>query len=213
MPLCDLCLTVPFTALPRLPQERRGLFTVADNAESTQVTFQAGDEITSPDAELPDPIGFPFHEDLEALALSARSCPVCNIAQAGVQGWIDRWEDAAKNNKSFIEFSLQRQPVPTGQRLWLTACDDGEQGFFLWAKNPAKPKYLYQLAAVRLYAESSMSRPSNSCSKVHYDCCTKLLTISSKPFSRAVPSAPAGIRLGLGSKPRVRSFVGAKVYD
>ncbi|KAG6361791.1 hypothetical protein INS49_010020 [Diaporthe citri] len=156
MPVCDLCLTVPFTALPRLPQERRGLTTVADSAESIQVMFQAGDEITSPDAELPDQIGFPFHEDLEALALSARSCPVCNVAQTGVQGWIDRWEDAAKNSKSFIEFSLQREPIPTGQQLWLTACDDGEQGFFLWAKNPATPKYLYLLAAVRFYAEASI---------------------------------------------------------
>lgn len=166
MPLCDLCLTVPFTALPRLPQERRALTTVAGNAESMQIMFQAGDEITSPDAELPDQIGVPFHEDLEALALSARSCPVCEIAQAGVQGWIDRWEDAAKNDKSFIEFSLQRQPVPAGQRLWLTACDDGEQGFCLWAKNPATPKFLYLLAAVRFYAESSLSRPFHSYSRL-----------------------------------------------
>lgn len=161
MPLCDLCRTAPFTALPRLPQERRGMTTVADDAESTQVMFQTGENIMSPDAELPDQIGFPFHRDLDALASSARSCPVCNMAQTGVQGWIDRWEDAAKNNKSFIEFSLQRDPVPKGQQLWLTACDDGEQGFCLWAKNPATPKYLYLLAAVRFYAEASVFRPSH----------------------------------------------------
>lgn len=161
MPLCDLCLTVPFTALPRLPQERRGMTTTADNIESTQIMFQAGDEITSPHAELPDQIGFPFHRDLDALASSARSCPVCSIAQTGVQGWIDRWEDAAKNNKSFIEFSLQRDPVPTDQQLWLTACDDGEQGFCLWAKNPATTKYLNLLAAVRFYVEPSLLRPSH----------------------------------------------------
>lgn len=199
MPLCDLCLTVPFTALPRLPQERRGLTTLADNAESIQVMFQAGDEITSPDAELPDQIGFPFHDNLEALALSARSCPVCDIAQTGVQGWIDRWEDAAKNDKAFIEFHLQREPVPTGQRLWLTACDDGEQGFCLWAKNPATPKYLYLLAAVRFYAESSLSRSLNLYSKLHCVSRTKLLTFSSKPFGWTVSSAPSGIRLGFGS--------------
>lgn len=157
MPLCELCLTVPFTALPRLPQERRGMTTVGDDDESTQIMFQAGDEIGSPSAELPDQIGFPFHENLEALARSARSCSVCEIAQTGVQGWIDRWEDAAKN-KSFIEFGLQREPIPTGQQLWLTACDDGEQGFWLWAKNPATPKYLYLLAAVRFYVEPSQSR-------------------------------------------------------
>lgn len=135
---------------------------VADNAESTQIAFQAGYGLTSPDAELPEKIGFPFHQDLGALALSARSCPICEVAQTGVQGWIDRWEDAAKNNKSFIEFGLQRNPIPTGQQLWLTACDDAEQGFYLWAKNPATPKYLYLLAAVRFYAESSLLRPSPS---------------------------------------------------
>lgn len=162
MPLCELCLTVPFTALPRLPQEHRGMTTVANDAENTQIMFQAGDEITSPDADLPDQIGFAFHENLEALALSARSCPVCEIAQTGVQGWIDRWEDAAKNSKSFIEFGLKREPIPTGQQLWLTACDDGEQGFYLWAKNPATPKYLYLLATVRFFVESSQCYPSIS---------------------------------------------------
>ena len=117
MALCDLCQTVPFTALPRLSRERRGATLIAGNVESPQVMFQAGDEITSPTTDLPDQIGFPFHQGLDALALSARSCPVCEIAQTGVQGWIDRWEDAAKNNKSFIEFNLLRDPIPTGQQL------------------------------------------------------------------------------------------------
>lgn len=166
MALCGLCLTVPFTALPRLTGERRGTTLLADNAESPQIMFQAGDEIDSPDAELPHQIGFPFHRDLDALSLSARSCPICNIAQTGVQGWIDRWEDAAKNDKSFIEFDLQRDPIPVGQQLWLTACDDGEQGFCVWAKNPATPKFLYLLAVVRFYVEPGLFRPSNSCSKL-----------------------------------------------
>lgn len=166
MALCGLCLTVPFTALPRLTGERRGTTLLADNAESPQIMFQAGDEIHSPDAKLPDQIGFPFHRDLDALSLSARSCPVCRIAQTGVQGWIDRWEDAAKNNKSFIEFDLQRDPIPVGQQLWLTACDDGEQGFCLWAKNPANEKYLYLLAVVRFHVEPSLFRPSHACSRL-----------------------------------------------
>lgn len=151
MALCDTCQMVSFTALPRLPVERRGTIRLADDTECPQIMFQAGDDIGSPYAELPDPIGFPFHEDLDALAVSAQSCPVCNVAQAGVQGWIDRWEDAAKNNTSFIEFYLKDDPIPTGQRLWLTACDDGEQGFCIWAKNPARSRCLYLLAVVRIY--------------------------------------------------------------
>lgn len=155
MGLCELCSTVPFTALPRLPQEGREIIAVADNAESTQIMFYARDGGRFSDAQLPDPVGFPFHRDLDALAFSARSCPVCSVAQSGVQGWIERWEDAAKNNKHFIEFSLQHDPIPRGQQLWLTACDDGEQGFCLWAKNPVTPRYLNQLAAVRFYVEPS----------------------------------------------------------
>ncbi|KAI3391067.1 hypothetical protein diail_8072 [Diaporthe ilicicola] len=150
MALCDLCQTVPFTALPRLSQEGRWTSLVANSTDNPRVFWLhvGGDVIETSSAELPDPIGFPFHKDLDALALSARSCPVCKIAQAGVQGWIDRWEDAAKNDKAFIEFDKLREPIPRGQQLWLTACDDGEQGFVLWAKNPTKPKFdLYMLAA------------------------------------------------------------------
>lgn len=118
--------------------------------------FKAGDDSDSPYAELPDPIGFAYHKDLDTLAVSAQSCPVCKIGQAGVQGWIDRWEDAAKNNTSFIEFHLETDPIPKDQQLWLTACDDGEQGFCIWAKNPVRSKCLYLLAVVRMCAESGL---------------------------------------------------------
>lgn len=158
MTLCDLCLTVPFSALPRLPQEHRSVTRVADHAENTHLFFMAGDEIASPTAELPDPIGFPFHKNLHALELSAKSCPLCRIAQIGARAWIDRLEDAAKNNKSFIEFHKGRNTVPTEERLWLTACDDGKQGFHLWVKSPNIAHGLYLLAAVRFCVESSLFR-------------------------------------------------------
>lgn len=103
------------------------------------------------------PIGFPFYENMEALAQSAKSCPLCALIQDGVQRWVDDWEDGAKNNKMFIEFSMKRHPIPRKERLWLTRRADGEQGFYVWAQCPMMKSWFNLLSAVGFSVDSGMA--------------------------------------------------------
>lgn len=138
MALCDLCLTIPFLSLPSPP-----LFPIssARNAELREGFSLEGEEIRNGRGEIGVPIGFPFHRDLDALQSSAETCPLCEIVQGGVRAWIDIWDDEdARCHSSSSEPSAfrDRQPIPMGQQLWLTACANGAQGFYVWAKNPTR---------------------------------------------------------------------------
>ena len=61
------------------------------------------------------PLGFPWHENLDALAASAGGCPLCDLIQKGARSWLDLYGDALQNN-SFIEFDgHSRSPIPRYQ--------------------------------------------------------------------------------------------------
>ncbi|RYP53734.1 hypothetical protein DL768_001334 [Monosporascus sp. mg162] len=115
MSLCSLCLTIPFSSLPPGPDDE-GFMRIADKTELPQLRWISG--VTKPPPK--DPLGFPWHADLAALAASAAStdCPLCKLAQAGAEIWIGHYREAEKNNRLFREFDRQR--VPEGQQLWLT---------------------------------------------------------------------------------------------
>lgn len=146
MSLCSLCLTVPWLSLPP-PGKDLIVARVADKDEMLVVHYnRSADGV--PDSQAPQqPMGFPFHENLETLAFSAKLCLLCGVIQNGVQAWINHWEEAAKNNKGFIEFDIHRHPIPTKQKLWVTKCYGGAMGFYVWAEHPEK-KSLYMLTAV-----------------------------------------------------------------
>lgn len=136
------------------------------------------------------PLGFPFHENLETLALSAELCPLCGVVQKGVQAWIENWEDAAKNNKGFIEFSMDTDCMPTKEKLWTTKCYGGAQGFYVWAEHP-KRNSMYLLTAVGFSVDNGMNLPYPTVL-----CISELkLTLPREPSFRSVPSAATGAEL------------------
>ncbi|RYP20970.1 hypothetical protein DL765_002507 [Monosporascus sp. GIB2] len=115
MSLCSLCLTIPFSSLPPGPKNA-GSIRIADNTELPQLYWSSFTTMAPPK----DPLGFPWHADLAALAASAAStdCPLCKLAQTGAEIWIGHHREAEKNNRFFREFHHER--VPEGQQLWLT---------------------------------------------------------------------------------------------
>lgn len=149
MALCDLCLSVPFLSLPSPPPGLNSLSTFANNEETIQVGIRKESEETR------GPFGFAFHRDLNGLESSANSCALCKIVHTGVRAWLDTWNDAATNDKVFIEFRRDSQPIPTNQQLWLTACSNRQQGFCVWAQNPARKSWFYMLTVVGFSVESS----------------------------------------------------------
>ncbi|RYP71211.1 hypothetical protein DL769_004731 [Monosporascus sp. CRB-8-3] len=142
MSLCSLCLTIPFSSLPPGPKDP-GYIRIADKNELPQ--FYWPSSATTPPPK--DPLGFPWHADLAALAASAAStdCPLCKLAQTGAEIWIGHYHEAEKNNRLFREFNHER--VPEGQQLWLTRrfFRDGigsgveRDGFAVLVRDPDNP--------------------------------------------------------------------------
>lgn len=157
MALCDLCSSVPFLSLPSPPPGLNSVGPVARNNEIKQAGFTSGlgEGIQNEAEENRRPFGFAFHRDLSGLESSANSCPLCKVVHAGIRAWLDIWNDAATNNKLFIEFDIDRESVPTDQQLWLTACSNRQQGFYVWAQNPARKALFYLLTVVGFSVESS----------------------------------------------------------
>lgn len=155
MPLCSLCLSIPWTSLPP-PNESDGTSRLADCDEMLEAWLPRPADPASDAQTLQKPLGTPFHKDLESLALSAKLCPLCEIIDRGVQAWISHWEDAAQNYKFFIEFGLEDNPIPSKEQLWVTKSYGGAQGFYVWARNPKRTHIFNLLAAIGFGVESGM---------------------------------------------------------
>lgn len=154
MALCSLCSTLPFTDFP--PQRSFwGLCTIADDYEFIVSPHVCNDRLLGP-------IGFPYHENIGALAESAKTCPLCAVVQAGVQTWLVSWNKAAGTKKS-IESSPYLYTLPVEERLWLTKLESGNQGFCVWTMNPLNRRSTYQslylLALVGFNVEERMLIP------------------------------------------------------
>lgn len=137
MSICDVCRSVSFTALAA---PRAGDFTVtrvADQYEMLQIWCEpTADDISVKQSSDSVPPRSRYHKSMEALRISAESCPLCALVQVGVQTWIDCWNNAAKNNKVFIEFHMDKDPIPSTEQLWLTQCHNEAKGFYVWVEQP-----------------------------------------------------------------------------
>lgn len=142
MSLCDLCRSVSSTTLPPPRPDHAGPRCAA-KAEMLQFWYDQPADDTSTElssASMPPAYGFPYHKSMGSLAISAESCPLCALVQVGVQAWIDGWNDAAKNDKAFIEFRMNDDTIPFTEQLWLAQCYDGAKGFYVWVEQPTNPK-------------------------------------------------------------------------
>lgn len=155
MALCSTCLSVPWTSLPPVP-EYESTCRVADHYEMLEIHFLQSEETTSDHPKPEVPFGFPFHPDIEVLALSAKLCPLCKVIQHSVQAWIDQWTEASKTKKGFVEFQMEHNPIPVEQQLWITKGCEGAQGFYVWARNSQRKNAVYLLAAVGFSVDKGM---------------------------------------------------------
>lgn len=145
MALCSLCSGLPFTGFPRFTPSR--IEQLADDRELIVAHFDSG-------KRLPDPIGVPYHENINALAESAKTCDLCAVVQAGVQAWRCSWKEYARSDGEPGGFENLTWKSPLEERLWLTETATEKQGFGVWALNRGwAPQSLYLLALVGFCVE------------------------------------------------------------
>lgn len=132
MALCSLCSTLPFTDFPRISPTWHDDF--ADDGEFMVALFEVRGKWAGA-RELPDPVGFPYHENIGALAESAKTCPLCAFVHAGVQEWLVSWHKVAGAKKFIKSDYLSQGALPLKERLWLTALPGEDLGFCVWTRN------------------------------------------------------------------------------
>ncbi|KAK7996718.1 transcription activator of gluconeogenesis [Apiospora arundinis] len=139
MVLCSLCSTIPFGSLPDHPPDK-GLTLAGDMNECPVLII---------DPEHKEPYGFPWHQDLNSLAESASSCPLCAIVQEGFQKWLGYFEESQRK-PFYAEFKeTYAESVPHGQRLFLTRRYGGGPGFIVLARETTRRwSSLYLLTGV-----------------------------------------------------------------
>ena len=148
MALCSLCQNIPFRSLPT-PHTPAGSISISDNHELVELWGDNNDDYAEPK----DPLGFPWHESLDALAESAKSgCQICVLVQSGAQTWIDRYRQAEKTNKLWSEYHHE---MPHGQRLWLRQRFAGGDGFVVMARHPKQKSKVNLLTGVAFSVEAA----------------------------------------------------------
>jgi hypothetical protein len=151
MALCSTCSAVPFFSLPE-PLKISGFFRIADRSNLPEFRYGDGNEFSESTS-----LGVAWHESLDHLGTSAKSCTLCGLVQEGIESWIHEFDDARKNCKSFIEFDAEHHDIPQGERLWLTRRYGGGPGFIVLARNPKARKSVIMLTGVSFSVESSKS--------------------------------------------------------
>ncbi|TVY80634.1 hypothetical protein LSUE1_G004553 [Lachnellula suecica] len=152
MSLCDLCLSIPFDSLPA-PPEPGSSSIVSSKRDLVQLWYETENKIGVP---LHDPIGFPYHENLDALAASSPSCTLCAAVQSGVDLWIEDYRDAEKSDQYFLQF-LKDEISGGGQRLWLTKRFSGTPGFLVLVRIPDYTTGVYLMTGVGFTAEAGLN--------------------------------------------------------
>jgi hypothetical protein len=142
MVLCTICSTIPFASLPPPPLPS-GSIRIADKDNLPELWYEDSKELATDSV-----LGFKWHENLDALAVSANSCPLCDLTQKGAQAWLELYEDASNNDKAFVEFNKSHSSIPQGKQLWLTKRFGGGPGFIVLLRGRKNARRVILLAAV-----------------------------------------------------------------
>jgi hypothetical protein len=145
MALCSCCLSVPFGSLPDHPPvdsfER-----IYDESELPSLRCEYQQQ---------QPLGHPWHTDLDSLAASVPACVVCATIHKGFEVWLSHFERGQKK-RHYIEFQdMYRQSVPNGQRLWLTKRPSKSPGLAVLAKAAQDSVNFHVLAIVAFSVDAS----------------------------------------------------------
>ncbi|KAK6827546.1 heterokaryon incompatibility protein-domain-containing protein [Apiospora arundinis] len=101
------------------------------------------------DPEYKEPYGFPWHQDLDSLADSASSCPLCAVVQEGSQKWLGHFEEFRRKPINAVFKETYTGSVPHGQRLLLTRRYGGGPGFIVFTRETMRRRSaLYILTGV-----------------------------------------------------------------
>lgn len=137
MALCSLCSGLPFTDFPRLSPQWKDDY--AEDGEFMVYYFPNGGRLGPYSTTLPRIVGTPYHENIGALAESAKTCPMCAFVQAGVQAWLVSWNKVA-GTKKVIGSHGSLGALPSEEMLWLTRLFGKDQGFCVWTRNRRIPR-------------------------------------------------------------------------
>ncbi|TPX13405.1 uncharacterized protein E0L32_006135 [Thyridium curvatum] len=129
MALCEFCARIPFDDLPQFPRHD-SRYRIAD--KTALAKFGQDDGKGEPEHAL----GFSWQESLAAVEQSAKAgCPLCTLVQAGAERWMRHYKDAEENDDFFIEYGLDRQPIPHDQVLWVSKRYGGGDGLSVTVRN------------------------------------------------------------------------------
>jgi hypothetical protein len=148
MTLCITCASIPFSSLPSPPAPYTST-RIADEENLTELWYKDSKEVTKDSV-----LGFKWHESVDALATSAKTCPLCELAQKGVQEWLDKYKEVTEKNKVYAEFQTNKSLIPRDQQLWLTKRFGGAPGFIVLVRGPISPRRVVLLTGVSFAVEA-----------------------------------------------------------
>ncbi|ETS86568.1 hypothetical protein PFICI_00396 [Pestalotiopsis fici W106-1] len=145
MALCSRCLAIPFGILPDHPPVG-SFYRLFDESELPSISCEY---------EQQQPLGYPWHTDLDSLAASVSACVLCATIHQGFQVWLSHFERGQKK-QFYVEFQdTYDESVPSGERLWLTKRPSQSPGLSVLAKDPKKRRKFYVLAVVAFSVDAS----------------------------------------------------------
>lgn len=151
LPLCKFCIIAPFVSLHPPPTPD-----CIGQVSNDLVMFVPDKTYNEKEQKNCEPLEQAFHKDIEALAISSKTCALCTVIQAGVRKRDHTLNEASRNCGILDGKVVQlRYSILPNARLWLTAPYNGARGFYAWAQHSTHQRQLSLMAAIGFSTISS----------------------------------------------------------
>ncbi|KAI9151273.1 hypothetical protein HJFPF1_08472 [Paramyrothecium foliicola] len=158
MALCGLCRDIPFGSLPTPPEYNASHHVVDDRNLIEFITGRSAEDRVPDEA-----LGFNWHENIKALAESAKSlCPLCVIVQNAVESWVERYETARSTSNFYREFGKDYEVDLEKERLRLTKRVGGGNGLTVFVRNARTHKSIKAYGVIALGSVAFTAEGSSS---------------------------------------------------